>query len=63
MFLDQHYKWRLNRIPEKGLSFSCQKPTTPHKSNQLQNHPKFITVHGRWAGGMEILIKVNQKGR
>jgi hypothetical protein len=19
-------------------------------SNQLQNHPKFITVHGRWAG-------------
>ena len=20
-------------------------------ANQLQNHPKFITVHGTWAGG------------
>ena len=28
--------------------FISQNPNTPHKSNQLQNHPKFITVHGRW---------------
>ena len=24
-------------------------PNTPLNANQLQNPPKFITVHGRWA--------------
>jgi len=27
------------------------KPNFSFNSNQLQNHPKFITVNGRWAGG------------
>ena len=53
MFSALHYKWRLNRIPENGLSFSHQNTNTPHKSNQLQNHAKFIMVHGRWAGAFD----------
>ena len=48
---------------EKGLSFSSQNPNTAQPTNQLQNSPKIITVHGICAGGMEMLIKVNQKGR
>ena len=32
--------------------FIYQNPNMTRNSNQLQNHPKFITVHGRWAGGV-----------
>ena len=30
------------------------KPNFLFNSNQLQNHPKFITVHGRWANGQTL---------
>ena len=30
-------------------------------SNQLQNHPKIITVHGRWAGVMELFLSIINK--
>ena len=33
----------------------------PLNSNQLQNHPKFITVHGIWAGGMELFLSIINK--
>jgi len=31
--------------------FSSQNPNTASRPDQLQNHPKFITVHGTGAGG------------
>ena len=30
-------------------------------SNQLQNHPKFITVHGSWAGVMSLFLSIINK--
>ncbi len=46
-----------------GVSGEVKVAANQQSQNQLQNNAKFITVHGIWAGGMEILIKVNQKGR
>ena len=54
MFLAQRYKWRLNRMPEKGLSFSSQNPNTAQLTDQLQNPPKIIT--GTGAGGSPLTI-------
>ena len=41
--------------------FSYQNPNMTRNSNQLQNNPKFITVHGRWAGGMELFLSIINK--
>ena len=40
----------LPRIVDE-LNRPHENPNTPHNSSQLQNHPKFITVHGRWVLG------------
>ena len=41
--------------------FSYQNPNMTRNSNQLQNHPEFIAVHGIWAGGMELFLSIINK--
>ena len=46
-----------------GLAWSrgSRHLVTPHKSNKLQKHAKFITVHGRWAGVVGLFLSIINK--